>query len=79
MITNEITKHTIEITDRTTILGVSKDGIIAAKYKQPMMTKRQSNRIIIFSVFISFLIYGINVQKRNSPVQSPLNVISLLF
>jgi hypothetical protein len=79
MITNEITKHTIEITDRTNILGLSKDGITVAKYKQLRITKKLSDRIIIFSVFISFLIYGINVQKRNSPVQSPLNVISLLF
>lgn len=64
MITKEIAKHTIKITDRTTILGLSKNGVTAAKYKQLMVTKRQSNRIIIFSVFISFLIYLIQRYKK---------------
>ena len=76
MITKEIIRHILEITDRKNTFIKSKWGKAIPKYKQPMMTKRQSNRIIIFSVFISFLIYDVNVQKRNSPVQSPLNVIS---
>jgi hypothetical protein len=52
MITKEIIKHIIEIKDRKNIFIKSKFGRAAAKYKQPIMTKRQSNRIIIFSVFI---------------------------
>ena len=76
MITKEIIKHIIEIKPRKDTFIKSKFGRAVAKYKQPIMTKRQSNRIIIFSVFISFLIYNIKVQKRSSPVQTPLNVIS---
>jgi hypothetical protein len=64
MITKEIIKHTIEITDRTNILGVSKDGITAAKYKQLIMTKKLSNSIINFSVFISFLICVVQRYKK---------------